>query len=555
MKICHGYGIAMLFCGFSALGLPSSATVSETGPDGAFLSTVYSLYSSAVEPIPIPDAPEIIWHYSESTGLTQKVCPIGFNSSFVFTGGWYGGGRMFTGTGGDGAILWTAQPEVGANEYWTSLGTGTAAAETSDVFYAIQVWNVYNDNGTPGVPQDDYLVSENNCSVELFNSASQVPVWSYSGDGTFFSGAVDTPGKYACSEDGSILAVGGATGGHLAIQFFSSTSSTPFATYEDPSMAYYPRQLRITADGSKCIFRVSATLYRVDIATGTLEASMALDASNDCFAISPDGSVVAYGFTAARVAVWDGSAYHLEIGKAITGYYGGAAAVAADNSTIYFGFYRNDYKTNRILRFDISSSTPVWTYNTPAGSGSNQDLVAWMDCSQDGRWMVTGSWGSQAGGGDEVEVFDDQNPSSPVFSVNTPGSMFHVDMSPDGRYISAAGKHVHANEMGSGTDVYFAEAVVLGIDEPEISGSLSPVSLSPNPASNLLNVSFSLPAAGSVGIEIFDLSGRTVQTLAESYMPRGVNNLSFSTDLATGIYLCKLTSGGEASAAKLIIAR
>jgi hypothetical protein len=555
MRICHGYAVLLLLCWFSVLGFPSSATVSETGPDGVTFTNVFSSNSFAVETTPTPYAPEVIWQYSEVTGLTQKVCPIGFNSNFVFTGGWYGGGRMFNGTGGDGTVLWTAEPEVGAGEYWTSLATGTAAAETDDLFYEIQVWSVYNDNGTPGSPGDDYLVSEGNTSVKLYNGASQTPIWTYSGSGTFRGGYVDAPGQYACSSDGSVFAAGGAIGGHLAIQFFSSTSSVPIATYEDPAIPYYPRQLRITADGSKCIFRVAGILYRVDTATGALEASMALDASNDCFAISPDGSVVAYGFTAARVAVWDGSAYHLTIGKAITGYYGGAAAIAADNSTIYFGFYRNDYKTNRILRFDISSSTPVWTYDTPTGSGSYQDLVAWMDCSQDGRWVVTGSWGSQSGGGAEVEVFDDENPSEPVFSINTPGSIFHVDMSADGRYISAAGKHVHANQMGSGTDVYFAEATVLSIDEPELPGSPGLISLSPNPARDLLNVRFSLPAAGSVGIEIFDLSGRTVQTIAESYMPGGVNNLSFSTDLVTGIYICKLTSGGEASAAKLIITR
>lgn len=547
--------ILLVLCGFSALGFTSARTVSELTGDGEITTTEFSDYSEQADIAPLPDANEIIWHYSEVSGLTQKIAPIGNNSDFVFTGGWYGGGRMFQGIDGNGTMLWMTEPEPGTNEYWTSLATGTVAAETTDIFYAIQKYNVYNDNGTPSDPTDDYLVSEDNTSVQLFNSSSVNPVWTYSGEGAFISASADSPVKSACSSDGSILAVGGAIDEHLAIHFFNSSSSTPFATYEDPALAYYPRQLRITADGSKCIFRTSATLYRVDTATGTLEASFSLGASTDCFAISPDGSVIAYGFTAARMATWDGTAYNLITGKAIPGYYGGAAAIAADNNTIYFGFYRNDYKTNKILRFDLSGSSLVWFYDYPIGSGSHQDLVEWMDCSDDGRWMVMGTWGCQTGGGDEVEVFDDENPTAPVFSINTPGSMFHVDISPDGRYITAAGKHVHANVMGSGTDVYFAEMDILGIEGAESSNSLSLLPINPNPATNQLNVSFSIPSSGTVSIGVFDLSGRMVQNLAETHMTAGSHSMSFATDLTTGVYFCHLSSKDESVTQKLVVAR
>lgn len=548
--------ILLLVCGFTALGYSSSRTVSAITADGEVTSTEFSDYSEHVEITPLPDAPEIIWHYSVASGLTQKVCPIGLNSGYVFTGGWYGGGLMFTAIGGDGTVLWeTDEPTVGTNEYWTSLGTGTAVSKTTDIFYAIQLWSVYNDNGTPGDPSDDYLVSEGNTSVTLNNSSSSSPVWTYiGGPGSFIAGSVDNPGKYACSDDGSILATGGAIDGHLAIQFFNSSSATPFATYEDPALTYYPRQLRVTADGSKCIFRVGATLYRVDTATGTLETSYSLGASNDCFAISPDGSVVAYGFTAARIATWDGSDYNLVAGKAISGYYGGAATIASDNATVYFGFYRSDYKSNKILKFDVSSSVPVWTYDYPAGSGSNQDVVEWMDCSDDGRWIVVGSWGCD-NGGDEIQVFDDLNPNSPVFSIDTPGSIFHVDISSDGRYITGSGKHVHANTMGSGTDTYFAEIDILGIEGAESPNSLSLMPISPNPVISNLNIDFSLPSAGPVRIGIYDLSGRLVQNLAETHRTAGSHSMSFSTDLSTGVYLCQLSSSEGSAAQKLVVAR
>ncbi len=546
--------VLLLICVLSAMGFSSSRTVSEVSVDGEFSTTEFSgILEQAITP-PLPDPPEVLWHYTEAEGLTQKLVQIGMNSSHLFTGGWYGGGIMFTGINGDGSALWVTEPGLGANEYWTSLGTATAAAQTADLFYTTQIWDVYNDNGTPGDTSDDFMVSEGNSAVSLFQSSSAAPIWVSVNSAPFVCASMDEPGKTDCSVDGSVFASSGAISGHLAVKFYSNTSATPMSIYEDASLAYYPRQLRLTADGSKCIFRVAATLYRVDTATGTLEASFALDASNDCFAISPDGSVVAYGFTAARIATWDGSAYSLTAGAAVSGYYGGAATIAADNETVYFGFYKNTYKSNRILRFDLASSSVIWTYDYPAGSGSNQDVVEWMDCSDDGRWMVVGSWGCD-NGGPEVQVFDDNYPTAPVLSIDTPGSMFHVDMSPDGQYISAAGKHVHANTMGSGTDVYFGEVDILGIEDTESLTTLSLSPLSPNPATNQFNVSFSLPSAGSVQLGIFDLSGRLVQELVETQMAAGSHSMAFETDLTTGVYLCRLFADGETATGKLLITR
>ncbi len=546
----------ILLLGLTTISFSATRTVSEITADSEFTTTTNSNTVELIEPPVTPEAPEVIWQYTQVSGITQKNCPIGQNADFVFTGGWYGGGIMFTGINGAGSALWeTDEPTVGANEYWLWLGTGTVTAKTADIFYTVQEWTVYNDNGTPGDTSDDFLVSEGNTDVSLYSSASSIPIWSYSGtsDG-FTSASVQEPGKYACSDDGTIFATAGAKDGHLAIQFFSSSSATPIATYEDASIEYFPRQIRLTADGTKCIFRVSANLYRVDIATGTLEDTFYLNASNDCFAISPDGSVVAYGFTAARIATWDGTEYSIVAGAAVSGFYGGAATIAHDNQTIYFGFNSSNYKTTRILRFDVSSSTPLWTYDSPTGTGSNQNAMQWMDCSDDGRWMVAGSWGID-NGGPEVLVFDDQNPEEPIFGIDTPGSMFHVDMSPDGQYITAAGKHVHANTMGSGTDAYFAEIDLLGIEGTESSDNINLLPINPNPVTNNLNVNFSLPTNGTISLGVYDLSGRLVQNLTQTQMATGSHNLSFTTDLNTGVYLCRLTSDQGSVTQKFVVAR
>jgi len=537
MKQFTGLLVILLSCAFAAYGFTGTRTVSTLTSDGEITRTVTGTYSHASlqEPAPLPS--QVLWHYSVPSGFTQKVCPIGMSGDYVFTGGWYGGARMFQGVGGSGVVLWMYEPSGS----WSSLGTGTAAAQTQDIFYAVQNWD----------PSDGFILASNT-AVHCFNAASVTPVWSYDGTGTFNSTSVDTPGKYACSPDGSVLAVGGAIGGHLAIQFFSSSSPVPIATYEDSTIAYRPRQLRLTEDGSKCIFRITAMLYRVDVATGTLEASYALDASTDCFGVSPDGSVVAYGFTAARVAVWDGSSYNLAAGFPVPGYYAGAATVASDNSTIYFGFYSSSYLTNRIIRYDLSTSSIEWQYDYPTGSGSYQDVVEWIDCSSDGRWSVVGSWGCQTGGGDEVNVFDDLNPGEPVFSINTPGSMFHVDITDDGKYISAAGKHVHANVMGSGTDLYMAEVTQTGTGGTEADEGFW-LDIFPNPVRGALTALISIPAPETVTLDIFDLSGRLVSGQLVFFPQAGQHQMQLDPSPGAGVYFCRMVSGEFTATQRFVV--
>lgn len=512
-------------------GTAEFAVLTGTG-DGVEMIT--GDFSPAPEPDPGTDSSWVLWHYVQETGPQQKMAPIGLFTDNVFTGGWYGGARIFQGSTGDGTVQWTYEPPTA----WSSLGTATVAANTADVFYAVQNW----DDGKAA-----------HTAVHCFQAGSSTPVWSWDGTGTFDSGSIDSPGKVACSEDGTVLAVGGAVGGNLAVAFFSPDSAGPCAIFQQPGVAYYPRQLRITADGSRCILRTAATLYRIDTSDGTLESSYALDASNDCFAVSPDGSVVAYGFTAARIAAWDGSQYNLEAGMAVPGYFGGAATIAEDNNTVYFGFYRNDYRTNRIIRYDLSSSSPAWTYDYPVGGGSYQDVMEWMDCSDDGRWLVAGSWGCQTGGGAEVNVFDDLDPTEPLFSIDTPGSMFHVDISGNGQYVTAAGKHVHANQMGSGTDVYMAFIDVMGL-EGSAPGAL-PFSITPNPSGGTFSAWFQASEPGFAELTVFDLSGRAVHTGTAEVTAPGSAAVTVNAGLPAGIYPCRLSFNGTESFARLAVTR
>lgn len=268
---------AVLLMTCFAYGEKGVAFFSDITYQGVTAERVIGEYTPAADPQPVSYPPELLWHYVDETGCYPGMAPMGDESGYVFAGGYYEEARMFQGVTGDGSVLWSYEPVELCKE------TGTVAAAAADIFYSVFCWN-------------------EGCNISCFNSQSDTPAWTYDAYGTIDPGWASSPGTIACSEDGSVLAVGGTVDGHLTIQFFNSSDSDPFLIYEDESTAT-GCYLRITADGSKCIFRNSTNLFRLDIATGTLEASCTIDAQGPSLGISPDGSVVAFGFTSSGIVV------------------------------------------------------------------------------------------------------------------------------------------------------------------------------------------------------------------------------------------------------------
>ncbi|MBN1619173.1 hypothetical protein JW890_00465 [candidate division WOR-3 bacterium] len=565
MKI-HAVWTFLLFAAFTALESSSHDFASEIQilPSGCIYKITEGnsyqfpeTYSNSGTYIHNPYS-GIIWHYSVASGLTGKNTSIGNSADQVFAGTWYGGSKMFTGTGGFGTPVWeTPQPSVGANEYWRNWASRSVSSASSDLFYSLSAWEVWDDMGTPGATGDDTLISKN-FQVSRYSHSSSVPIWTWDGTGYFLQASVDEPGKTAISGDGSVLAVTGLIDGHLAVMFFSDTSSAPVMIYENPGIAYSARQVRLTSDGSTCIFSCGANLYRVEVATGNLAGTHSLGASTDCFGVSGDGSIVSYGFTSAYIAQWNGTNYGIIHSFPVSSYYAGSAVVSQNGNYAYFGFYRNDYLTNRIYCYDLTQSAIIMTYNYPIGSGTNQDIISWLDCSDDGRWLAAGSWGCQTGGGPEIQVFDNTKPTSPVFTIDTPGSVFHVDISPDGQYISSTGKHVHANTMGSGIDLYFAEIDILNVEEENnsaIGNNGSENICAVRTAGGMVKLSFSLPFESFVTLDIFDAAGRSLGSYINAELISGNHEIQLRLDVSDGVYFYELKTGETFSRGKFFLAK
>ncbi len=75
------------------------------------------------------------------------------------------------------------------------------------------------------------------------------------------------------------------------------------------------------------------------------------------------------------------------------------------------------------------------------------------------------------------------------------------------------------------------------------------VSVTPNPvASGKALISYTLPSAGMVNIELWNILGQRVSTLANGYQASGEQRVDFNVeDLPTGMYICRIQSSSEGS--------
>jgi hypothetical protein len=105
--------------------------------------------------------------------------------------------------------------------------------------------------------------------------------------------------------------------------------------------------------------------------------------------------------------------------------------------------------------------------------------------------------------------------------------------------------------------------IVTGIEDITEEGAL-PTSYSlaqnyPNPFNPSTEIEFSLPTAGHVTLDVFNILGQNVRRLVDQRLSAGVHRVTFNgrTDdnkaLASGIYLYRLSSGDFTQSRKMIL--
>ncbi|OQY29386.1 MAG: hypothetical protein B6244_04010 [Candidatus Cloacimonetes bacterium 4572_55] len=124
-------------------------------------------------------------------------------------------------------------------------------------------------------------------------------------------------------------------------------------------------------------------------------------------------------------------------------------AISGDGGTIAIGtlIFTDTGYDGEIYLFNSYSPEPIWVYENCG------DSVTDIDLSQDGSLIAVAGYGPDSNNSPDFWIFR-RNSNIPAFTINSPGSMFYLDLSADGALCTVGGKAVHARVMGSGGLLY-----------------------------------------------------------------------------------------------------
>jgi uncharacterized protein (DUF362 family) len=99
-------------------------------------------------------------------------------------------------------------------------------------------------------------------------------------------------------------------------------------------------------------------------------------------------------------------------------------------------------------------------------------------------------------------------------------------------------------------------ANILPEDKMELNLSLKNY---PNPAIDYTNISFELTEAANTVVNIYDLSGKVINTIVDDFLPAGEHEFTWylnngsGTRVIHGVYICSVQSGNSSSSVKILV--
>ncbi len=121
------------------------------------------------------------------------------------------------------------------------------------------------------------------------------------------------------------------------------------------------------------------------------------------------------------------------------------------------------------------------------------------------------------------------------------------------RAVTGTGRSRHAQK-----GVYVPDGIISVVlhSESELPDQVSLSQNYPNPFNPSTAIEYALSASAHVRLEVFDATGRRVETLADGMRPAGRHNVRFDAGgLPSGLYLYRLQAGGETIARNMTLIR
>ncbi|HEY5534114.1 MAG TPA: T9SS type A sorting domain-containing protein [Ignavibacteria bacterium] len=339
-----------------------------------------------------------------------------------------------------------------------------------------------------------------------------------------------------------------------------SDSSTIFGFSKDSNISVWKcrvptaiQGVRISGNDSLVIVNTYSAFWVFNTFTGNLIFQGTIPYGTQMKqGISGNGNLIAiidyHGYL--RTFQWNGSTYtqlwqHQELPGT---YYNWMSSVdiSYDGAFIACGtlnFIDANTVDGKVKLFSSTNSTPVWTYS---GLGDEVSAVAF---SKNAKILTAASWGDLASTRDDFVAFRvPGNQITPIYSYNTPGSLFDCSISDDGISVITGGKKVHARAYGNGGELYNIFIDTTSGSSGIINGNTIPLSFKlyqnyPNPFNNQTRIEFDIPKSGFYKISVFDILGREVKVLINGNYKEGNYSVLFNGEnLSSGIYYYKITS-------------
>jgi hypothetical protein len=438
-RLLSPLGLLTLLCGLAAAqGTPQGgATRSsriEVTPQGAFLREEHGGFQVDASNQAATAAGALWSHGSGALGWIGSAVSIGNRASQVFTE---------YDLNSEAAELFSVYDANPPSAIWsdaTALATEfreVASADATDAHVSIhQV--VLNGN-----------LATRQAVVRKYSSSSPVPDWSHT-----FAPIINAAARVGISRDGQTIATAVMDNNTWQVQVavFGPGSGTPLSS---GSVAVgtnnYLRGFDLSADGSTLYFSAGVTAYVYDLASHTVAFSTNIGSSFDSHAISGDGSVFAFGnFNVLRVWEKSGATYlNTHTVNKAGQVYCAIVDISDDSSTVAAAWYF--YATGlsvAVEALDVPSKSITMTQMV-TGTGGFQNAVGDVSCSADGERFAVGLWGDQGNVAAELRLYS-SNQNAPLVTLNTPGSVFSIDLSADGQRVVGGSKAVHANVQGNG---------------------------------------------------------------------------------------------------------
>ena len=199
------------------------------------------------------------------------------------------------------------------------------------------------------------------------------------------------------------------------------------------------------------------------------------------------------------------------------------------------------------------SNETLSVYND--GYGSLQALLDVYDAEivgGDGRFSIVGGFTVKQAGSSPAEyqlAFDDVSASS--------DSVYTATLTLSTRDAAGTKGGMNLDDLVVELRAYVIPAT--GVPDGSLSLALSHGM--PNPFTRRTTLRLSLPEARDVAVEIYDVSGRVVRTLAAGTLPAGEHQLVWrgaddrGRPVASGIYFCRASVGDWSASTKLVLFR